>query len=57
MGLNRAWFPGLKLKCDGPVSNFAFNFNLRRYIKLKKLGGAGLQIAQHAKVWRCRLIL
>jgi hypothetical protein len=23
----------LKLKCDEPLSNFAFNFNLRRYIK------------------------
>jgi hypothetical protein len=23
----------LKLKCDGPLSNFAFKFNLRRYIK------------------------
>ena len=22
----------LKLKCDSPLSNFAFNFNLRRYI-------------------------
>ena len=21
----------MKLKCDGPLSNFAFNFNLRRY--------------------------
>ena len=21
----------LKLKCDGPVSNFGYNFNLRRY--------------------------
>jgi hypothetical protein len=23
----------LKLKCDEPLSNFAFNFNLRRYSK------------------------
>ena len=23
----------LKLKCDEPLSNFAFNFNLRRYIE------------------------
>ena len=23
----------LKLKCDEPLSNFAFNFNLRRYMK------------------------
>jgi len=28
----RAWFQQLKLKCDEPLSNFAFNFNLRRYI-------------------------
>jgi hypothetical protein len=27
----RAWFQRLKLKCDGPLSSFAFNFNLRRY--------------------------
>jgi hypothetical protein len=24
----------LKLKCDEPLSNFAFKFNLRRYIKV-----------------------
>jgi hypothetical protein len=24
----------LKLKCDEPLSNFAFNFNLRRYTKV-----------------------
>ena len=27
----RAWFQRLKLKCDESLSNFAFNFNLRRY--------------------------
>jgi len=27
----RAWFQRLKLICDEPLSNFAFNFNLRRY--------------------------
>ena len=27
----RAWFQGLKLQCDEPLSNFAFNFSLRRY--------------------------
>jgi hypothetical protein len=26
-----AWFQRLKVKCDEPLSNFAFNFNLRRY--------------------------
>jgi len=29
--LKRAWFQRLKLKCDEPLSNFAFKFNLRRY--------------------------
>jgi len=24
----------LKLKCDEPLSNFAFNFNLRRYTEV-----------------------
>ena len=27
----RAWFQRLKRKCDEPLSNVAFNFNLRRY--------------------------
>jgi len=27
-----AWFRLSKLKYDEPLSNFAFNFNLRRYI-------------------------
>ena len=27
----------LKLKCDGPLSNFAFIFNLRRYNKRAQL--------------------
>ena len=26
-----SWFRRLRLKCDEPLSNFAFNFNLRRY--------------------------
>jgi hypothetical protein len=26
-----AWFQRLKLHDDGPVSDFAYNFNLRRY--------------------------
>ena len=29
--IESAWFQRLKLKCDEPLSNFAFNFNLRRY--------------------------
>jgi len=28
------WFQRLKLQYDEPLSNFAFNFNLRRYIKV-----------------------
>jgi hypothetical protein len=35
----------LKLKCDEPLSNFAFNFNLRRYTMLTSLwcyGNPGL---------------
>jgi len=31
--IESAWFQRLKVKCDEPFSNFAFNFNLRRYIK------------------------
>jgi len=30
--VDRAWFRRLKLKCDETLSNFAFKFNLRRYI-------------------------
>ena len=26
----------MKLKCDEPLSNFAFNFNWRRYIELRR---------------------
>jgi len=29
--VGRAWFQRLKLKCDEALTNFAFNFNLRRY--------------------------
>ena len=29
--VERAWFRRLTLKYDEPLSNFAFNFNLRRY--------------------------
>ena len=31
--VDRAWFQRLKLKYDEPLSNFAFNFNLRLYTK------------------------
>jgi hypothetical protein len=29
--VERVWFQLLKVKCDEPLSDFAFNFNLRRY--------------------------
>jgi len=37
----------LKLKCDEPPSNFAFNFNLRRYIEelRNKLSSGGDEIS------------
>jgi len=38
----------LKLKCDEPLSNFAFNFNLRRYSKV-------LLSECDSLVGRCRL--
>jgi len=33
-----AWFQRLKLKCDEPLSIFAFNFNLRCYIAIMDCG-------------------
>ena len=50
----------LKLRCDGPLSNVAFNFNLRRYIKglILESYQTGHMIAVIpfiAKVGRCRL--
>jgi SpoVK/Ycf46/Vps4 family AAA+-type ATPase len=47
----------LKLKCDDPLSNVAFNFNLRRYHKVLLLCGApgiGKTTLAHV-VGRCRL--
>ena len=32
-GRKHAWFQRLKLKCDEPLSKFAFNISLRRYAK------------------------
>jgi hypothetical protein len=50
----------LKLKCDDPLSNFAFNFNLRRYIKatlpIKTDVNSDFTI-DTTKVGRCRLTL
>jgi hypothetical protein len=42
----------LKLRCGGPLSNPAFNYNLRRYTKGKKVA-EGI----YAMVGRCRLTL
>ena len=47
----------LRLKCDGPLSNFAFKFKLRRYnldeFFAKRVGAIKRQYA----VGRCRLTL
>jgi len=42
----------LKLKHDGPLSNFAFKFNLRRYSKVDEQG-----FEQMDNAGRCRLTL
>jgi hypothetical protein len=44
----------LKLRYDGPLSNFAFNFNLRRYNEGDTPNYAGLR-ADFNMVGRCRL--
>jgi hypothetical protein len=52
----------LKLKCDEPLSNVAFNFNLRRYTKvlvttvIMTLGGYSVATFGDT-VGRCRLTL
>jgi len=47
--VDRAWFQRLKLDYDEPLSNFAFNFNLRRYHKYVK------KLVKSIEVRRCRL--
>ena len=44
----------MKLKCDEPLSNFAFKFNVRRYTKVVLQLQARFD-AMWAKVGRCRL--
>jgi hypothetical protein len=45
----------LKPKCDGPLSNFAFKFNLRRHsLVLEELLNA---VRAQRAVGRCRLTL
>ena len=47
----------MRLNCDGPLSNVAFNFNLRRYslvaLVAAKLSGRPVLV----EVGRCRLTL
>jgi len=38
--ISSAWFQRLKLDYDKPLSNLAFNFNLRRYNAVSRLIGA-----------------
>jgi hypothetical protein len=40
----------LKLQYDRPLSNFAFNFNLRRYTEVDVLATAGAD--RKVKLWR-----
>jgi len=44
----------LKLQYDELLSNFAFNFNLRRYAE-KADENADEKVDKITKVWRCRL--
>ena len=46
----------LKPKCDGRLSNFAFNFNLRHYSKPAEEPVVG-ELAGDVEVGRCRLTL
>jgi hypothetical protein len=47
----------LKLKCDELLSNFAFNFNVRRYSAVVSALQAEALRKQLAKVGLCRLTL
>ena len=56
------WFQRLKLRYDKTFSNFAFNFNLRRYIELVaapvevgKLVEWKTEYVARVSVGRCRL--
>jgi hypothetical protein len=44
------WFQCLKPKYDDPLSNFAFNFNLRRY-SVDDAEGAGCDAADARAPW------
>jgi len=43
---NRLWFQRFKLKDDGLLSNFAFNFNLRRYMSEVQIADLRRRIAE-----------
>ena len=53
-----AWLQRLKMKCDEPLSNFAFKFNLRLYILsfVNRNRGKIIENPIHGdEVGRCRL--
>jgi hypothetical protein len=57
-----AWFQRLKLGYDEPLSRFAFNFDLRRYIKDEDIGHVSeanphLIMENFTTVGQCRLTL
>jgi elongation factor 3 len=60
---DHAWFQRLKLKHSEPLSNFAFNFNLRRYAKMAATiqslsGGWRMKLAiARAMLWDAEVLL
>jgi len=44
--LDRAWFQRSKLEYDKPLSNFGFNFNLRRYSWATSVGSGAITLTQ-----------
>jgi len=60
--LERAWFQRLKVKCDEPLSSFAFKINLCRYTKAGKHRRIDIVLVPHSQLYfamvrRCRLTL
>jgi hypothetical protein len=55
LSVESTWFQRLNPKYDEPFSNFAFNFNLRRYSKDEALDQLTVDVTKYRKVWRCRL--
>ena len=55
--VDRAYFQSLKLNCDEPLSNLAFNFNLRRDIVVAKIVAKSEEIAARRHVrWNYQMI-